>query len=94
MILRMAAVIVGGLAAAGFVTLATAWYARSLMSADANVRRRVQLVEALMGFAMLSLWAATAQNARERKLALMLIGVIAAAWLFRGAKLLLTRRRT
>ncbi len=93
MILRIAAVIVGCLAAAGFITLAAAWYAGSSMSVDASVRRRVQLVEALMGFAILSFSAATSQNARDRKLALVLIGVIVAAWMFRGAKLLLTRRR-
>ena len=94
MILRIAAAIVAGLAGAGFITLAFAWYAGSVMSVDAKVRRRVQVVEVLMGLATLALGAATAQNASERKLFLITIAVIAAAWLFRGARLLLIRGGT
>jgi hypothetical protein len=94
MILRIAAVIVGGLAGGGFITLAAAWYAGSVISVDSKVRRRVQVVEVLMGLAMLSLGTATAQNARERKLFLITIGVIAAILLFRGARLLMIRAKT
>jgi hypothetical protein len=47
-----------------------------------------------MGLRMLSLGAATAQHARERKLFLITIGVIAAILLFRGARLLLIRAKT
>jgi len=90
MIFRITAVIVAGLAGAGFITLAFAWYAGSVTSVDAKVRRRVQIVEVLLSLASLSLGAVTAQNARERKPFLITIGAIAAVLLFRGARLLLT----
>ena len=93
MILRIAAVIAAGLAGAGFITLASAWYAGSSTSLDPKVRRRVQLLEVVMVLAVESLAVISAANARDRKFALIMIAVTIAAGLFRGAWFFLSKRR-
>jgi hypothetical protein len=94
MILRIAAVIAAGLAGAGFITLASAWYAGSSTSLDPKVRRRVQLAEGIMYLALLLLAALSAANARDRKVAQIMLAVVIGVGLFRGAWLFLAKRRT
>jgi hypothetical protein len=93
MILKIAAVIIAGLAGAGFITLAAAWVAGLLTSADPRVRRRLQLAEGVLFLASESFAATSAANARDRKLALVMIAVTIGVGLSRGAWLFLSKRR-
>jgi len=77
----------------GLISWAIVWGVRSSMSEESAVRRRFRAAEVVMSLAIAALSAATAQNAKERKLAVLVIGFVMAAWLFRGAKLLLDRRK-
>jgi hypothetical protein len=72
----------------------TAWYVRSTMSQSPEVRRRAWLVEILMSLGVFTLCLATTPTTnRERHAYLFVLGLIAATWLFRGARLLLHKRK-
>jgi uncharacterized membrane protein YbaN (DUF454 family) len=89
MILNIIIAIVAVAASTGLFTWAMVWFARSSMSEDSTLRRRARFAEVLMSVAVGALYGATAQNAKERKIGALVVGFILAAWLFRGARLLL-----
>ena len=89
MVLNFILAIVAVTASAGLFTFAIAWFAQSSMSEDATVRRRARFVEVLMSLAVVALYAATPEKANGRKMAVIVIGFVIIAWLFRGARLLL-----
>ncbi len=93
MILRIVAIIVAGLAGAGFIALAFVWYAQALTSEDAKLRRRVQLAEVVMALAATLVCGATAKSTTDRKMFVIMIVTLLGAGLFRGVRFFLTRRR-
>ena len=71
----------------------TAWYVRSTMSHDPRLRRRAWAVEILMSLGVFTLCVTTTQPTnKEWQAYLLVLGLIAAIWLFRGVKLLLRSR--
>ena len=66
------------------------WYARSSMSENPRVRRRLQVVEGLMSVGTAAFYALRAEN-RNSTLALMVVGLVVALWVFRGLRFLLRR---
>jgi hypothetical protein len=91
MILNIILAIVAVLASTGLFTWALVGGIRSSMSEDIRVRRRFRIFEVLTSGAVALLCAARADNPKEQKLALAVIAVIIAAWIFRGARLLLAK---
>jgi hypothetical protein len=89
MVLKIVAAIVGVSAAAGAITWAILLYAQSATNVDASLRRRVRVVEALLCLAMTTLFFVW----KDWRLALMIVGVIALMWLFRGTTLLIRKGR-
>ncbi len=72
----------------------TAWYVRSTMSQDPRVRRRAWVADILISLSTFTLCVATAPpNSKQRYAYLLVLGLIAAVWLFRGLRLLLQKRK-
>ena len=75
-------------------TRAMAWWIRSSTSEDAKIRRRARFLEILFWLAMMVFWVVTAEKGKRQQLLILGIGFVVAAWLLRGAKLSVRKRRT
>jgi len=74
--------------------MAIVWLARASTSEDPTVRRQLRFVEVAMFLAIAGLSVVTAESAKDRKWALIAIGIVLAVWSFRGVRFLLARPKT
>ena len=78
----------------GAFALAIVWHVRSTMSQDPRVRHRAWVVEILMSLGVFTLSVVTSRpTPKQWYIYLATIGILSALWLFRGARLLLGKRK-
>ena len=92
--LRIVLAVVAATVLAFLFTWAMAWWIRSSMSEDADIRRRARFVETLYWLAMMGGFVVTTEKGKRRELLILGAGFVAVAWLLRGVRLLIEKRRT
>ena len=73
--------------------LAIMWFARASANQDPRVRHQLRFVEVAMFLTLAGLSVVTAESAKDRKWALIAIGIVLAVWSFRGVRFLLARSK-